>query len=110
MTQIFYLVYANVPAILIEKGNPIYNQQIPSNQAIQNALKASNLVSCQSQFFPPIVFNVSICGTFINRNLDRILLNLKLSWQSDAINGGLGSSNNLTIVYLNQTELVTDNL
>ena len=110
VTQVFYLVYANVPKLLIEKGNSNYNQRIPISQDNENALKACGLVSCHSQVFPPIVFNVSICGTFIAKNFDRIRQNLKLSWQSDAINGGLGNNNNITIVIINQTELIPDNL
>lgn len=110
VTQIFYLVYANVPKRILEKGDPTINQRIPSNQDIDNSLKACGLISCQSQVYPPIVFNVSICGTFIRKNLNRILENLRLSWQSDAINGGLGSNNTIQIVYINQTEVVPDSV
>jgi hypothetical protein len=110
VTQIFYLVYANVPKLILQKGDPTINQRIPSNQDIDSSLKSCGLISCQSQVYPPIVFNVSICGTFVRKNLNQILTNLKLSWQSDAINGGLGNANTIQIVYVNQTEVVPDSV
>jgi hypothetical protein len=99
-----------VPKIILQKGDPTINQRIPSNQDIDNSLKSCGLISCQSQVYPPIVFNVSICGTFVRKNFNQILTNLKLSWQSDAINGGLGNANTIQIVYVNQTEVVPDSV
>ena len=104
------MVYANSLKKIIEKGTSNITQRIPTELETENALRENNLISCQSQVFPPIVFNVSICGSFIKKNYDRILENLRLSWQSEATNGGLGNSNRVNILYINQTELIPDKL
>ncbi len=49
------------------------------------------------------LFSIKICSGFVKKNLDRLLKNLKYSWQSVAVNIG-----HIKIVYVEHTELISD--
>ena len=65
-----------------------------------------NVSSLQS--ISPIIFNIEICIGFTKRNFDRILENLRISWQLEAYNSGMGKHNKMKIEYVDFLQILSD--